>query len=165
MAASLSVSLWFRICESSPKLSKIPATTKHYQKTFLMKQLLRSTNSRFKTQTLKSWSTSYFLNVLNGISRTENYRKKLSNNQRKNWIRECNFSLYFLLKSTNWNHSSGHGSRHEVSEWMKIYNLLRIRYRLTTSKKKYISWASHDIHDIRVENFGSLQESTFMVLG
>ena len=143
MAASLSVSLWFRICESSPKLSKTVATTKNYQKTFLMKQLLSSTNSRFKTQTLKSSSTScYFLNVLNRISTTDKYRKKLSNNQRKNLIRECNFSLYFLLKSTTWNHSSGHGSWHEVNEWMKIYNLLRIRYRLATSKKKHISWAN-----------------------
>ena len=58
MAASVSVSLWSRIWESSPKLSKILATTKHYKKTFLIKQLLSCTNSRFKTQTLKSSATS-----------------------------------------------------------------------------------------------------------
>ena len=58
MAASVSVSLWSRIWESSPKLSKILATTKHYQKTFLIKQLLSSINSRFRTQTLKSSPTS-----------------------------------------------------------------------------------------------------------
>ena len=59
MAASVSVRLWSRIWESSPKLSKILATTKHYKKTFLMKQLLSSTNSRFRTQTFKSSPTSY----------------------------------------------------------------------------------------------------------
>ena len=61
MPASVSVSLWSRIWESSPRLSKILATTKHYKKTFLMKQLLSSTNSRFRTQTLKSSPTSCFI--------------------------------------------------------------------------------------------------------
>ena len=60
MAASVSVGLWYRIWESFPKLCKILATTKHYKKTFLMKQLLSSTNSRFRTQTLKSSPTSCF---------------------------------------------------------------------------------------------------------
>ena len=55
---SLSVSLWSRISESSPKLSKILAATKHYKKTFQFNQLLNSINSRFKTQTLKSSPTS-----------------------------------------------------------------------------------------------------------
>ena len=58
VAAFVSVSLWSRIWESSPKLSKILTTTKHYKKTFLIKQLLSCTNSRFKTQTLKSSATS-----------------------------------------------------------------------------------------------------------
>ena len=58
MAASANVSLWSLIWESSHKPSKILATTKHYKKTFLMKQLLSSTNSRFRTQTLKSSPTS-----------------------------------------------------------------------------------------------------------
>ena len=50
------------------------------------------------------------------------YRRTIA--KRKNWIRKCNFSLYFLPTSMTWNHSLGHGSRHEVNEWMKIFNLL-----------------------------------------
>ena len=64
MAASVSGSLWSTIWESSPKLSKILATTKHYKITFLIKQLLSSRNSRFRTQTLKSSPTSCFKKFL-----------------------------------------------------------------------------------------------------
>ena len=52
MAASLSVSLWSRIWESSSKLSKILATAKHYKKTFLMKQLLVLQNLGLKRKRL-----------------------------------------------------------------------------------------------------------------
>ena len=41
MAASVCESLWSRILESSPKLSKVLATKKYYKKMFLVKQVLR----------------------------------------------------------------------------------------------------------------------------
>ena len=80
------------------KLSKILATMKYYKKTFLIKQLLRSfkyflfilifseTNSRFRTQTLKSSSTFFFFfysrKTFNSVNST-NYEAFVSFS---NWI-------------------------------------------------------------------------------
>ena len=77
----------------------------------------------------KKWNY-YFLNVFNRTSISENYRQT------------CNFSLYFLLKSSTWNHLLGHGNRHKMNKWMKIFDSLQVRYKLATSKKKYIFWVN-----------------------
>ena len=46
---------------------------------------------------------------------------------------KCNFLLYFQ-KSSTWSHSLGHGSWYESNEWMKIFNLLWIKYKVAASK-------------------------------
>ena len=66
----------------------------------------------------------YFLNVFNRVSTSE-----------KEIIRFKNATFcYFLQKSSTWNHSLGHGGRLEMNKWMKIFNLLWIRYKIATSK-------------------------------
>ena len=89
MAAS--VSLGSRIWESSPKLSRILATTKPYKKTFLMKQLLSSTNSRFRTQTLKSSQTSCF--EIQGNIHVKVFSQKFNSSLSPGFVRQNNIKL------------------------------------------------------------------------
>ena len=44
--------------------------------------------------------------------------------KRNNQIRKCNFPLYFLQKSSTWNHSLGHRSQLEMNEWMNEWKSL-----------------------------------------
>ena len=40
----------------------------------------------------------------------------------------------FLQRNSTWNHPLGYGSRHEMNERMKIFNLFWIRYKIATIK-------------------------------
>ena len=93
MAASVSVSLCSRIWESATKLSKILTTTKRDKKKFLMKQLLSSTNSRFRMQTFKSSLTSCCVCV----KRITLYSWLCSSSC------SCSSSLSCVSVSANWN--------------------------------------------------------------
>ena len=43
------------------------------------------------------------------------------------------FRYVFFRQRSTWNHSLGHGSWHEMNDWMKIFDLLQIKYKLATS--------------------------------
>ena len=96
----------------------------------------------------------FYGSLHNSVQQAEQQERKLSSiystgfqhrrtiAKRNNEIRKCNFSSYLLQKSSTWNHSLGRGSRLEMNEWMKIFNLLWIRYKRTTCKSKDISWTN-----------------------